>query len=218
VAALARAWDIASQKPDSVIVWIHEPQPVALGAVGDLRQRWERRPGSPRLFDLQTRKGANQIAEDLRGITAVNSITRMGNASQEVERLLARLNGGSRQFAVTRQRLTAKQQALPANAKETSKHLARLWAFDEVTNLLARGGDKDSDAAVKLASGYQLVTPLTGAVVLETQEQYSRAGLEPVKPGTTPTIPEPEEWLLMLTVLLILTWMFFRRRFACGGI
>jgi len=218
VAALARAWDIASKNPDSVIVWIHEPHPLTLGAIEDLRQRWERRPAGARLFDLQTRKGANEIAEKLRGVTAINSLTRMGDASQEIERLLSRLNGDSRQFAVTRQKLSSPNQALPANAKETSRHLARLWAFDEVTNLLARGGDKDSEAAVKLASSYQLVTPLTGAVVLETQDQYQRAGLEPVKSGTVPTIPEPEEWLLMLSAFLVLFWILFRRRFACGTV
>jgi hypothetical protein len=70
---------------------------------------------------------------------------------------------------------------------------------------------------MKLASSYQLVTPLTGAVVLETQEQYQRAGLEPVKSGTVPTIPEPEEWLLMLSALLVISWILFRRRSACGA-
>ena len=84
-----------------------------------------------------------------------------------------------------------------------------------MANLLRLGDDKSSDAAMKLASSYKIVTPLTGAVVLETQEQYRRAGLEPVNPGTVPTIPEPEEWLLMLSALLILSRALFRRRSAC---
>jgi len=69
-----------------------------------------------------------------------------------------------------------------------------------------------NEQATSLAATYQLVTPLTGAVVLETREQYERAGLEPVKSGTVPTIPEPEEWLLMFTVATILAWMLFQRR------
>jgi hypothetical protein len=93
-----------------------------------------------------------------------------------------------------------------------------LWAFDEVTNLLRLGDGRSSDTAMKLASSYQLVTPLTGAVVLETQEQYQRAGLEPVNPGTVPTIPEPEEWLLMLSALLVLSWILIRRRFSCRAV
>jgi hypothetical protein len=93
-----------------------------------------------------------------------------------------------------------------------------LWASDEVTKLLRIGDDKNSDAATKLAASYQIVTPITGAVALETQEQYQRAGLEPVKSGTVPTIPEPEEWLLMLSALAVLSWILFRRRFACRSL
>src|SRR5262252_3034768 len=216
--ALSRAWEIASQNPDSVIVWIHEPVPMLFNSTDDLRQRWERRPSGAHLFDLQTRRGANLIADNLSGVAAVNRIMRMGDASQEMGRLFSRLSGGSQQFAVTRSKLPSARRAAPGNSKETSKHLARLWAFDEVANLLRLGDDKSSGAAMKLASSYQIVTPLTGAVVLETQEQYRQAGLEPVNPGTVPTIPEPEEWLLMLSALLILSWILFRRRFACRAV
>jgi hypothetical protein len=219
--ALGRAWEIASQNPDSVIVWIHEPVPMLFGSVDFLRQRWERRPSGAHLFDLQTRRGANLITENLSGVAAVNRITRRGDAPQELSRLFSRFSGGSREFTVTRAKITGAwgaQQSPPSDSKETSKHLARLWASDEVVNLLRLGDDKSSDAATKLAASYQLVTPLTGAVVLETQEQYQRAGLEPVKSGTVPTIPEPEEWLLMLSALAVLSWILFRRRFACRGV
>ena len=40
------------------------------------------------------------------------------------------------------------------------------------------GGD-----ALALAMKYQLVTPISGAVVLETQAQYDAAGLQPVDSG-----------------------------------
>jgi hypothetical protein len=216
--ALSRAWEIASQNPDSAIVWIHEPAPMLFGSVDELRQRWERRPSGAHLFDLQTRRGANLITENLRGVAAVNRISRMGDAPQELRRLFSRFSGGSQEFKVTRAKFAGAQPAPPNNSKETSKHLARLWASDEVINLMRRGNDKSSDAAMKLAASYQIVTPLTGAVVLETQEQYQRAGLEPVKSGTVPTIPEPEEWLLMLSALVVLFWILFRRRFACQGV
>jgi hypothetical protein len=213
--AISRAWEIASQNPDSTIVWIHEPIPLLFGSTDDLRQRWERWPSTGRLFDLQTRKGRNLITENLRGVSAVNRLTRMGDAPQELRRLFTRFSGGSQQFTVTRAKLPADRLASMAASKETSKHLSRLWASDEISNLLRTGGDKNVDAAKALAASYQLVTPLTGAIVLETQEQYRRAGLEPVKSGTVPTIPEPEEWLLMLSALLILFWIFIRRRAAC---
>src|SRR5215831_1843415 len=213
--ALTRAWEIASKNPDSVIVWIHEPVPMLFNSTDELRRRWERRPSSAHLFDLQTRRGANLITENLSGVAAINRVTRMGDASEELRRLFSRFGGGSRQFTVTRAKLPGMPQGTSSDSKETSKHLARLWASGEVTKLLLLGDKQSSDAAMKLATNYQLVTPLTGAVALETQEQYQRAGLEPVKSGTVPTIPEPEEWLLMFSALLVLSWILFRRRSAC---
>lgn len=63
-----------------------------------------------------------------------------------------------------------------------------------------------------LAQRYQLVTPVSGAVVLETRQQYTDAGLEPVPAGSVPTVPEPETWMLILLVLGLLTWQVRRTR------
>lgn len=71
----------------------------------------------------------------------------------------------------------------------TSDHLARLWAAQ-------------SDS-LKLALEYQLVTRRTGAVVLENQQQYKDAGLQPVDPGSVPTIPEPGALALLAVGALI---------------
>jgi len=50
-----------------------------------------------------------------------------------------------------------------------------------------------------MASTYQLVTPVSGAVVLENKEQYRQAGLTPASPESSPAIvPEPETWALLL--------------------
>ena len=54
-------------------------------------------------------------------------------------------------------------------AHETSDHLARLWANDEVARILAPRDAELEDEAIILAARYQLVTPVTGAVVLETE-------------------------------------------------
>jgi hypothetical protein len=208
--ALARAWDLASQQPDSAIVWIHEPAPLRFDGGASLLQRWHRRPGGPRLFDVQTRKGTNSIGEEIGAVSAVKTIARLGGLGPELTRMFEHWRNGDQRFAVTREKLLARNFTAPAEAKETSAHLARLWAFSEVTRLA--GIPSSSDQATQLAATYQLVTPLTGAVVLETAAQYERAGLEPVKAGATPTVPEPEEWALMITVTLVLLWMWYQRR------
>ncbi len=212
--ALKRAWDLASQKAGSLILWIHEPKPLLLGNADELRQRWERRPDNPRLFDLQTTDGANRIAEILDGLEAVETVTRTGSLTSDLDRLFARWRGESKQVFIFREKVERKNQELRDDLQETSSHLARLWAFDETRRLLATKDSEKLDQAVKLAASYQLVTPATGAVVLETAEQYERAGLQPVPPNSVPTIPEPEEWLLMIVAMSVLSWLTLRRRFS----
>jgi hypothetical protein len=102
------------------------------------------------------------------------------------------------------------------DARRTSDHLVRLWAAQEVERLLAVGKPEARAEAVKLAAHHQIVTAVTGAVVLETQAQYDAAGLTPVDPASVPTIPEPATIILSAIVLLALALMQFlsRRRWA----
>jgi hypothetical protein len=67
-------------------------------------------------------------------------------------------------------------------------------------------------AAVALAARYQLVTPVSGAVVLETQQQYEESRLTPVSQGTVPTVPEPHEWALALIALAGSGWLLWSNR------
>ncbi len=64
--------------------------------------------------------------------------------------------------------------------------------------------------AVALATRYRLVTPVSGAVVLETKQQYETAQLTPVDQATVPTLPEPHEWALIIIACAALTWLMWR--------
>ena len=79
-----------------------------------------------------------------------------------------------------------------------SDHIARLWANERVLELMRADPVRNRAAAVALATQYRLVTPVSGAVVLETQQQYDESRLTPVSQATVPTIPEPHEWALAL--------------------
>jgi hypothetical protein len=68
-----------------------------------------------------------------------------------------------------------------------------------------------TDEAITLAARYQLVTPVTGAVVLETADQYRASGLEPVDAGTVPTIPEPEMVALLTVAGAFLIWIMYMK-------
>jgi hypothetical protein len=86
--------------------------------------------------------------------------------------------------------------------------VVRLWASD-----LIAGRSLAGDVASKLAAQQQLVTHVSGAVVLERAEQYQRHGLEPVDPTSVPTIPEPPVIaLLLVAAALAALWRRRERR------
>lgn len=214
VPALARAWDLAAQNPsNSVIVWLHSPQLLELRAVEELRQRWERRPDGPILYAVQTRNGPDRIEEKLDGVFSMEPVPRMGRLQADLEKLFAQLSGRLKTLEFVRSNETLEQLQNYSNARETSGHLARIWANDEVRRLISSGAEKSLEEATQLAVAYQLVTPVSGAVVLETKEQYTAAGLKPVEAGTVPTIPEPEMVMLIGMVGALLLWLLYRQHF-----
>lgn len=190
--ALALAWDWAG---DGAIVWIHGTQPEFGEAGMKLQQRLERRPAQATLYDVEAAPGPNLIARKLDGLATLHRVTREGTLDADLRALYAQWSAGAVHVTATRQRQAA--GGMPS-ASKTSSHLARLWAADQVA------ATKAPQDAIAMAVRYQLVTPVSGAVVLETKQQYDEAGLEPVAPGSVPTIPEPETWLLLIVALGIL--------------
>ena len=89
--------------------------------------------------------------------------------------------------------------------------MARLWASEQVLALMQADPAIHREAALALAAKYRLVTPVSGAVVLETRQQYEASGLTPANPSTVPTVPEPHEWALIIVALSVLTWLRWRQ-------
>lgn len=260
VQALEQAWELAAKTPGSQIVWAHLSQPYLFSSTEGLRQRWERRTDAPALIAVPVTNGTNRVLENLDGVPAVSTRLRLGSLADDLQKLFTEASGQRATLVLTRERIndsnnTANRSSVSANrssapdnnnananvgqsvnasdSKETSSHLARLWAFDEVSRLIA---DRDQhkneaqagqtnednaptaddanvqDEATKLAVKYQLVTPVSGAVVLETAEQYRAAGLKPVEAGTVPTVPEPEIVLLFIVVLAAFAFVILNKR------
>ncbi len=207
VSAIETAWEMAQTVPGSAIVWVHGPQIVELDSPARLTQLWTRRPAEFPVFSLQAGTGRNAVERVLNESDAVSTVLRFASVSDDLDRLFGNLISGSTSFEAVRTIDTTKAKP-PASSKETSRHLIRLWAADEAHRLLIAG---EEAKAVEVAVKNQLVTRVSGAVVLETQEQYDQFGLKPVEANSVPTIPEPEEYLLFAVVLLVL--IYFGRRF-----
>ena len=158
-----------------------------------------------RWLELQVAPGRNVIAESLDGVAIIETLR-----LDDLARLFASWDNGGTQMKVQRERIDYMPEEMPDESR-TSEHLARLWANEEVARLVREGAAR-RDEAVEIARDYQLVTSVSGAVVLETREQYLRAGLQPVPEGTVPTIPEPEEWALIIVALGTIVLVWWRRR------
>ncbi len=144
-------------------------------------------------------------------IWAARTIAATGQPDADLSRFFAAIATPSARV----ERLTA---TAAVDGEAGLPHIVRLWARDEVVRLMAANATGNRDAALTLATTLNLVTPISGAVVLETKQQYDDAGLTPKPAGlpTVPTVPEPHEWALLLLATAMFGWMLNRNRAGCG--
>lgn len=186
------------------VLWICGAQSEAWQNSAFLEQTLARRAGTVRLFALSALPGPNVLLEKLGDSPGLSVLPRTGYFREDLLRALDQFQRGS---------LIAERKRAPADMKtgtEVSSHLARLWAADEVNRMLA-GGQRNREAAVKLAVKMQLVTAMSGAVVLENQQQYDAAGLKPVNPNSVPSVPETGSTLAGLLCALAVLFGLERR-------
>jgi hypothetical protein len=209
VPALLRAWNLAALKPSSAIVWLHAPQPVLLDSTEALTQALERAGhGAPQLFELQTEPGPDRVLEKLDGFSHVHPVLRTDGLAQDLNELIRSWQTARPQIVIHRTARDTEAAAREGGAQETELHLARLWAADEVRRLRA---ERKNEEAIQLAARHQLVTPVSGAVVLQNQQQYAQTGLRPVDAQTVPAIPEPSASALLGLGAAAL-WLLRRRQ------
>lgn len=220
VSALARSWDGAAQGSKGMVVWIHAGVPVVMENPDVLRQRWDRRPDGPELYDVPVSAGPNLVLSDLDRVPRVKAVPRLGTLKEDLAKFLSSLRPGGEVIEARQERLGPDKAPNAEEMKKTSDHLVRLWAAGEISRLIASSKPAEVEEAVRLASAYHLVTPVSGAVVLETAKDFEREGLTPAKTAqaadkmTVPTVPEPETWMLMGILALACLWAVKRRRAA----
>lgn len=197
-----------------------------------LRALLTARAGSPAVYDFSLENGPNKLTELLDGVKQVKVVRRRGSTKEDLTRLFKLWAGETPGYKIDRYLVAAGQSC--QGHKSDSEDLARLWAYDRILSLLGSGSrwndyssasgiiqgseaksdDSSKDEktglpselkeALKLASSYHLVTPISGAVVLESKQQYDEAGLTPADPTEMPGIPEPGVFVLLLIVLVLL--------------
>jgi hypothetical protein len=214
--ALADALLDVEKYDNAALLWVHGPQPITFrDTAGVLEQAASRLVRRPQVWLMPTEPGPNEALPDLPWAWAARSIPASANLDADLSAFVSRV------FLAGSMPTIRRTEAPPYLASEKperaagSEHIARLWARDRVLTLMSEN-EMNRDAAVALATEYRLVTPVSGAVVLETQQQYDDSRLTPSTKAAVPTVPEPEEWALIILSALAFLWLMRRRQ--AGGV
>jgi len=232
--ALELAFARAEGSSHAAVLWIHAPVPLELSSHWALRQRFERAPDGLRWYALQTRDGSDALLAALSDVAPLALIPRRATVGEDLSNALAEISGTTHATPEL-QRVRARAPggvAVAAATSASSAHLSRLWARDEVRRLLRTGRAGAREEAAQLASRYRVITPVSGAVVLERDAQYAEnrletpasgadyslaAGATPAPPitddGPLAAIPEPSTGTLAaLGLVAIAAWRRRHRR------
>ncbi len=189
------------------IVWVHGPQAVGLSQPEALLQLLERGSVKPDILEVEAVAGPNRLAEAIYRTGCLHRGPSMENPVTDFSNYLTDLR-------VDRAGLSWKwKRASSADGLAGSRvwdQLARHWAAVTVENAAVQMTDA---TRAELAARYQMVTPFSGAVVLETQAQYDENGLTPADGDATPKIPGvPEPSASLLLIISVATALMRRRR------
>ncbi len=176
-AALREAIEVAAEQPDSAVLWIHGPQPLTQNLAEpkalDLVHHVS-------LYDMQIKSGSNTLpralqVEDVSRLMACETIPHDSTVN-DLKKLVTGWEKGVKKLAIQRTQTTKHPQTALITDRTISSQVTCLWASGEAARLAANGQEHE---AIKLASKYRLVSPLTGAVVLESSKLYKASKLDP---------------------------------------
>lgn len=195
----------AMPRADATLLWLHGAQPVRFTSPEPgLEQALERLPALPRLVRYQVAPGRALTLSGSRWFDAARLPSPSGDIAADLRAILEQVASDAPRWTVTRTPLAGVQAA-------GSAHVVRLWAAEH----LAGQGDsrgRTREAAITLAHRLNVVTPVSGAVVLATTRDYTADGLPVPDPDAVPTVPEPETWALLILTVLAGAWLVKRRR------
>ncbi len=207
--ALAEALRQASTHPSTRNLWIHGPQPIRFESTAALLEQTAERIDALPAVDLYAiEPGPNELWPDAPWAWRASLWPAHGDVAKDLGRYLATAPAALHRAPASTEALT--------RAPRGSEHIARLWAHDEILDLMAKDAARHRAEATQLAADLRLVTPVSGAVVLETSAQYAAANLSPVEKGTVPTVPEPHEWALIILAMALLGYLVHRQRALAG--
>ena len=207
--ALSNAMQALEPFENGELLWIHAPQPVRFKrSQAIFEQSVSRLTRLPRIALYELYPGPNRVLDDAKVSSLSRTVPRLGSVQNDLSEYMRSIfsHKSVLQFQRSLNTVGFESEIVPG-----SQHVARIWANEEVNARISLGKLED---ALELATKFQLVTPVSGAVVLENQQQYKDNDLSPVDEGTVPTIPEPHQWVLIILLIVFLLWFLKQNKFV----
>lgn len=195
-----------SKETGAPIVWIHGPQAIGLTQSEAIQQLLERGTVRPVIFEVEAVQGPNRLAEAIYRTGCLQRGPSLAENGEGFERFLKSLRTERQENAWHWKRAADTEGLI---GRKVWDQLARYWAASAVDDPMAVMTDP---ARAELAARYQLVTLFSGAVVLETQQQYDEHGLTPADGDAAPQVPNVPEPSSALLLILTATAALFRRK------
>lgn len=203
---LTAALGSLESEPRATLLWVHGPQGHAFtDHTAELEQLLDRGRRMPELWLLPVEPGPNRLLRDSRLFVGAHTLAWSGDPRLDIVEAIADYFDPAPRWNIVRTEGSA------AGLVTGSSHIEKLWALDRINELID-GKPANHERAVAIAAKYRIVTPVSGAVVLETNQDYLDAGLTPPDASAVPTIPEPETWALIIVACLAFAWAVRRQR------
>lgn len=169
---------------ESAVLWIHGAQPIKNNLAASLQGTLNSR--SPILFDMQVADGPCEPLADCQTKPGLASIVRTGTVSEDLSCFIDAIEDKSKtigayelpEFSLSTNTESATNQATVAD-NDIRKAITDIWCGDEIRRILMVGGSDREFRAAELANRYQIVTPVSSAIV------YCPDDYRPVKVTTT---------------------------------
>jgi hypothetical protein len=215
--ALLESIRTATDKGTSV-VWLHGSLPATVREELGLEQMLRRSDTSVKIVTVAVAGELNSLISDLGYMRYFSPYPRCGDLKQDITGAVA---------TASRIYQTADNQVLLGGRSTsglvftgttdlTVTHPYRLFLYSRIMQDWFDDGEVSNDLMTR-ALTTRIVTPVTGAVVLENHDQYKAADLDPsVGAENIPKIPEPEFYILLgISILGAGLYMWRRKAVPC---
>lgn len=171
--AVIKASELAGETEGGAVLWIHGPQP-ALDKELYIIAPYLVKPNFYELSIEDSVTDVNEFFKNHQEIGPFTPVARNSSFEKDLGRFLSKWQADGVDYTLKYARTYEKPDAIDTSLY-VQDEISRLYVAQRVRELVNKGSRRD---AANLAVSYQVVTPVTSAVVLENSSDYSRFGLQ----------------------------------------